>query len=122
MDNSSASSSDSEPVFNFVHFINFLTDKDIITTAIAAVISYGLRDVTESLINNIVMPIIDKDTDKDGKRDFKKIEEKVITINNIKFSVGKLTIDILKFIILMYILFILENVIKSMNKKSVSPN
>lgn len=117
MDNSSVSSSDSEPVFNVVHFISFFTNKDIITAAISAVISYGLRDVTESLINNLIMPIIDKDTDEDGKRDFKKIEETVITINKIKFSVGKLTIDILKFIILMYILFIIENVIKSIHKK-----
>lgn len=116
----SYSSSSSAPIFNFVHFINFLTDKDILSTAVAAVISYGLKDVTESFIGNIIMPIINKDSDKDGERDFKKIEEKDINIYNIRFKIGKLTIDVLKFVILLYLLFIIQNIITSVNKKKFS--
>ena len=103
------------PTFNFIYFMKFLEEHDIVATAIAAVLSYSLRDLTNVCIDNIIMPIINKDTDGDGIQDFKKIEDSNLTVYGIKFGTGKVFISIIKFLIVLYIMFLIVQVIKKQN-------
>ena len=109
--------SSQKPVFNFVYFMKFLEENNILVTSIAAVLSYALRDLTNECINNIVIPIINKDYDNDGVKDLKKIEDTTFTVFGIKFGTGKVFISLIKFFIVLYITFLIVQIIKKTNVK-----
>lgn len=97
--------------FNFVHFMDFLSANNVMATAIAAVMSDRINDVADSFVDNILMPIIDRDGNGDGKSDIQCLSDKVIIIAGIKFKVGKLIISLMKFIIITYIIFLISRII-----------
>lgn len=111
-------SSDSYDIdFNFVRFIKFLRDNNIIAVAIASVLSDRINEVTNSFTSNIVMPIINRDGDNDGKKDITKLETKSIKFYGMNFAVGKFVVALFKFLIVTYIIFLLSNILKKFVKK-----
>jgi large-conductance mechanosensitive channel len=88
-------------------FINFLKEYSVITTAVAAIFSYKLNDLTNEFFDGIILPIINRDADKKNR-----FENKEYNINGIKFKLGKFTLSIVKFIIIIYILYILASIFK----------
>jgi large-conductance mechanosensitive channel len=97
-------------IFNFVGFVNFLKKNSVISLALAAVISNQLNKLTESFVDDLIMPIVNIDSDKDGVEDIKKLQEKELHIFNIKFKIGNFLFLILKFCIITYIIFLLSSV------------
>jgi len=95
--------------FNFVRFINFLKENNIVSVAIASVLSDRINEITNSFVNNMIMPIFDYDIDNDGKRDIKSLENKYVKIYGIKINFGNFVISILKFIIVTYLIFLISN-------------
>lgn len=100
--------------FNYFRFIKFLRDNNIMATTISAVLSYALRDFINDIVENTVVAVIDKDSDNDGVKDFHKMENKKINIFGIKFGTGKIFISFIKFMVVLYITFIIMQLI---NKK-----
>lgn len=78
-------------------FIKFLKDNDIFAAVIAALISSHVSDLSNSLINNILLPIIGSDSDKDGKPDINKLKKYNIKLGSITLHIGKLLISFIKF-------------------------
>jgi large conductance mechanosensitive channel len=103
--------------FNFVRFIKFLQDNNIVAVAIASVLSDRINEVTSSIVSHLIMPIINRDGDKDGTKDIKKLEDKIIKIGGIKFEIGKFIVSVVKFIIVTYIIFILASALSKYVKK-----
>lgn len=101
-------SSQNDIRFDFVRFILFLKENNILQVAIAAVLSDRINDVTNSFVDNLVMPIINRDANRDGIKDIKQFEEKQITILGVDFNVGKIVISTFKFLLVTYILFIIS--------------
>jgi len=106
------SSSDEEflSIFNFVSFVHFLKKNSVVSLALAAVISNQLNKLTESFVDDIIMPIINIDSDNDGEKDIKKLQDKEFHILNIKFKTGNFLFLIIKFCIIAYIIFLLSSI------------
>lgn len=102
--------------FNFVRFIEFLKDHNIVATAIAAVLSDRINEITNTFVDYLVMPIINIDSDYNGEKDIKKIEDSEIVIFGIKFKIGIVLMAIVKFIIITYIVFIIAKSLKKIGK------
>ena len=104
----------SEFIIQFLHFIKL---NNVISIAVATIISNKINDVINSFIECLIMPIINRDGNNDGERDIKKLEEYTIYISGIKFKVGECLITLLKFFIIAYILFILTKIYSKYEKK-----
>lgn len=91
--------------FGFITFLHFLSKGGVITTAIAAIISDRCNKFLEAIVQNLIVPILNRDSDKDGKKDIADIENKVIDIGGIKLKVGKVMVEFLKFVIVTYIIY-----------------
>ena len=102
--------------FDFVRFIKFLKENNIISTAIAAVLSDRINEMTNSFINNLIMPILNRDGDNDGEKDIQKLEDKIIYVKGIKFEIGRFVLAVIKFILITYVIFILTRIIKKFIK------
>lgn len=101
--------------FNFVRFINFLGENNAMSVAIAALISDRINELMNDFFNYLILPIINADFDRNGEKDVKNLENMKFSIFNIKFELGKPILSILKFIIIMYLIFILSRLFKFMN-------
>lgn len=88
-------------------FINFLKEYSVVTTAVAAIFSYKLNDLTNEFFDGIVLPIINRRADKNNK-----FENKEYVIRGVKFKLGKFVLAIVKFIIIIYIIYILTCLFK----------
>ncbi len=107
-------SSDDQMEFNFVHFIKFLRDNNILGVAIAAILSDRIGRVTDSFVNDLIMPILSRDGDGDGEEDIKKLEDKSIMCFGANFRIGKFMTSVIKFVLVTYIIFILAKVVKNL--------
>lgn len=117
MDDSSSNSTVHD--FNFVHFAKFLSNNNVLATAIAAVLSERISDITHAVVDNILMAVINRDGDGDGKSDINNLEDKVIVISGMRFGVGKVLISLIKFIVIAYVIFLLSRL---MDKASINKN
>lgn len=103
--------------FNYIRFIKFLQDNNVLSVAIAAVLSDRINELTNTFVNSLIMPIINRDGDGDGEEDIKKFENMKYKILGMKFEIGLLAISIIKFIIITYVIFILSKALKMILKK-----
>ncbi|MBA42840.1 MAG: hypothetical protein CMF62_02385 [Magnetococcales bacterium] len=98
--------------FNFVHFIKFLKQNNVFGAAIAAILSDRINEITNSLTDNILLPIINRDGDGDGESDIKTIEDHKVKCLGITFATGKFLMALIRFIIVTYIIFIVSATFK----------
>jgi large-conductance mechanosensitive channel len=100
--------------------IKQLTDllyKNTILFAISiAVISAFANNLIHSFINDIILPIIDRDGNSDNDPDINKLNNFTINFYGITFKVGAFIIALIKFIILLFILFIIGIILIKLNK------
>ena len=94
--------------FNIVDFRKFLIDNKVIATAISFAAGSYMESVTTSFFDNIILPIINRDSDNDGKKDIHKFEDIIINISGIKMKIGRFLIDIFKFFMILYVLFLIS--------------
>ena len=94
--------------FNLVDFRKFLIDNKVIATAISFAAGTYMETVTSSFFDNIILPIINRDADNDGEKDIQKFEDITININGIKMKIGRFLIDIFKFFLILYVLFLIS--------------
>ena len=102
-------SNDSPEIDNFFNysqfFYKFLKKNDILSLSIAAVFSGHINELINSIVNNLLIPIINRDADNDGKKDIKKIENIEFKLFKIRFTIGKLFVDILKFVLVTMVIY-----------------
>jgi large-conductance mechanosensitive channel len=97
--------------FNFIRFIVFLKNNNILSTAIAAVLSDRVNDLTNTIIDYAIMPIINRDADNDGISDIKNLEDKKFNVFGVNLGVGKCCVSIIKFVLITYVIFVISNII-----------
>lgn len=96
-------------------FLKFIGRNNIVRYALAAIISDRLNEITSGFVEHIVMPIINSDINNNGIRDIdeiKKLEDKEIEIKGIRFKLGKVVFSIIKFIVVIFLIFIISSGIK----------
>lgn len=93
-------------IFNIDNFRKYIIEKGVIDTAIGFTMGKHIGNITESLFDNLVLPFFNKDSDGDGVGDFKTFEEYKKKIYGIEFKIGKFILDLVKFLLMIYCLFI----------------
>ena len=91
------------------NFVKFLEDNHIFATVIATVISTYITALSRSLSEDLLLPIIYRDGDGDGEEDIKKYQNFVIEIFKIKFRIGNFLIELFKFIIMTFLIYLITN-------------
>jgi large-conductance mechanosensitive channel len=94
-------------MFGFKYFINFLVENKIHGLIIGNILANGAFELTNSILNNIFVPLINVDMNYDGKSDIETISNKSIKIFNSKIRYGRVIISVIKIILVSYILFII---------------
>ncbi len=89
-------------------FYIFIKDNHIIATAIATIFSKIISDLSYSFIDNILLPIINIDIDNDGKSDINDFKNKIFEVYGISFKIGPFAIELIKFLVIVFILFYLS--------------
>ena len=89
-------------------FYTFLKENQIVATAIATIFSKVITDLSYSFIDNMLLPIINIDIDNDGKSDIDNFKNKIINVNGAKLKIGNFFIEIIKFTVILLILFFLS--------------
>lgn len=110
--NNSDSVDDYDMGFNFIRFLKFLQNNNILGVAIAAVLSDRINELTTSFVSNLVIPLMERDGDNDGEKDIKKIEDKSIKAFGVEFGIGRFAVAIIKFVIVTYIIFIISVILR----------
>lgn len=95
-------------MFNFIKFKEFLEQNKAFATAASIVIATQITILASSFTDNIIVPIFDRDTDGDGKKDIIQFENITFKMFGIKIKIGKFIIDIIKFLIIIYVVFIIS--------------
>jgi len=95
-------------MFNFIKFKEFLEKNKAFATAASIVIATQITILSSSFTDNIIVPIFDRDTDGDGKKDLIQFENITFTMFGIKIKMGKFIIDIIKFLIVIYVVFVIS--------------
>ena len=92
--------------------IKFFIDNDFKTITIATILSRMITELVYSFIDNLLYPIFKVDLNNDGKPDVNNYINKTTTIFNINFKFGKFIIDFAKFIIVLYVVYLIGSNIK----------
>ena len=94
--------------FDLSQFRQFLYENNVIVVGVGIVLAKYLEILTDSFFNNLILPILKKDSDKDGKNDFQEYIDKSFVIGGRTFYYGKFVFDLCKFIIILYVMFLLS--------------
>ena len=89
-------------------FFLFLRNNNILSTIIATVMSTHITELTNSIADDIILPIIYRDGDGDGDADIKKLEGYVLKIDGINIKIGKFLVILLKVTVIFVILFLIK--------------
>ncbi len=90
--------------------IDFLKEYSVIGLAIGVVVGQTSKDLVDSLVKGIFMPIVELLVSKD------KFDNLVFSIKNVSFDVGSVLSSFITFLIVMSLLyFIVKKIIKNDN-------
>jgi large-conductance mechanosensitive channel len=72
-----------------------------------AVVATFVNQLVFSFINDIIMPIIDRDGNNDNEPDINKIANYVIKINGITFKIGAFILALIRFVLVLFFIFVI---------------
>ena len=98
------------------NFTKIIMSNSVLFGISIAVLSTFVNELVFSLINDIILPIIDRDGNNDNDPDINKIKNLTVKTNGITFKIGAFIVSLIRFIILIFILFIISLVILNINK------
>ena len=96
--------------FGLLHFVKFLNNNSIFAFMISALLTERLNDLISCIMNDLIIPIINIDTDGDGQKDIKIIENKKLNFFGIRIKIGKFITCIIKFILVFYLIFFMSKI------------
>ena len=98
-------------------FLKFLSENNIIATIIATMISQRITELSSSFIDSLVVPILNRDADGNGEADIEEIKNYKLNIFGINFKIGEFAIDIMKFLIILFIAYQINKAVNKFNEK-----
>ena len=97
-------------------FTELIMKNSVLFGITIAVMSTFVNQLVLSFINDIIMPIIDRDGNNDTQPDINRIANYTITTNGITFKIGAFIVALIRFILLLFIIFVLSIVIIKIKK------
>ena len=104
-------------VFVLKHFLSFLEKNSVGATIIATILSEHILRITEAFTEYILMPILNKDSDKDGKRDINNITRLKTNVNGVEFKTGLFMFALLKFFLILTTIYLFNILLDLLNFK-----
>jgi large-conductance mechanosensitive channel len=92
-------------------FTDIIMKNSVMLGITIAVLATFVNQLVLSFINDIIMPIIDRDGNDDNKPDINKIAEYKVKAGGITFRVGAFILALIRFVLLLFMLFIVSLVI-----------
>jgi len=93
----------------FKNFITFIKKKDILQLGIAFIISININNLSTTLIDNFIAPIINRLFGPETGND-KPFKDRKMVILGINFGIGKIVSGLLEFILVLYVVYIIYSV------------
>lgn len=93
-------------------FKDFLIDNDIIVTIIATILSSNVTTLTKSLMDNLILPLVNIDLNNDGIPDRQNLEDWVVDFKGAKIKIGKFMLTFIEFFLIMIIIFFINKLSK----------
>jgi large-conductance mechanosensitive channel len=100
----------------FSHFQELIMKNSVLFGITIAVMSTFVNQLVLSFINDIILPVIDRDGNNDNEPDINKIANYTIKTNGITFKIGSFIVALIRFIILIFIIIILSLVLINIKK------
>lgn len=94
-------------------FILFLKNNNIMATIVATVLSSYVTELTTSFADDLILPIIYRDADGDGKADIQSLKKLKYKTYGITFKIGNFITVLLKVAIVFIVLFLIKRSISS---------
>jgi large-conductance mechanosensitive channel len=101
---------------NLSEFTGIVMKNSVMFGITIAVLSSFVNQLVFSFINDIIMPVIDRDGNNDNMPDINKISNYTVKTNGITFKIGAFVVALIRFILLLFIIFILCMVLIKINK------
>lgn len=90
------------------NIMKFLVDNKILITIIGTVLSTEVANLSKSLVDNIIMPLINIDLNRDGKPDRQNLDEWEIEIKGTKIKIGSFLLTLIEFGFIVLIIFLVN--------------
>lgn len=98
----------------FKEFTELVMKNSVLFGISVAVLSTFINQLLFSFMNDIILPIIDRDGDDDKEPDINKITNYTVKYKGITFKVGSFIVNIIRFVIIIVILFLIAGVLIKM--------
>ena len=92
---------------------DFFTENQILTTLIGTILASNITLLTKSFMDNIVLPIINMDLNNDGEPDRETLEKFELNFSGINMKIGKFILTTIEFSIILFIIYIVNNISKN---------
>lgn len=87
--------------------VKFVVKKAVVASAITYLIASQVQTLASLTVDTLVEPLFSIDLDKDGNPDLKQLEKMVVGCFGLKFPLGKLITQLIKFIVFLVFIYII---------------
>ena len=86
--------------------VKFVVKKAVVASAITYLIASQVQSLASLTVDTLVEPLFSIDLDRDGNPDLKQLEKFVVKLFGIKFPLGKLITQLIKFIVFLFFIYV----------------
>ena len=87
-------------------FLKFIVKQAVVASAITFLIAGQTQKLASLLVDTLVEPLFSIDLDRDGNPDLKQLEKFVLNLFGLKFPLGKLITQLIKFCVFIIFIYI----------------
>ena len=92
----------------FEELDNFIDTNSIYSVVIGTIFSQFLTELFHSFTNDLIMPILNLDINKNDKNDVTELKDLKFKMFNIDFKIGSFLVALVRFIIILCILLMIN--------------
>ena len=96
--------------------VKFVVKKAVVASAITYLIAGQVQSLASLTVDTLVEPLFSIDLDKDGNPDLKQLEKFVLELFGLKFPLGKLITQLIKFFVFIFFIYIALSLIMRYTK------
>jgi large-conductance mechanosensitive channel len=85
-----------------------ITENNLYATAIAMLFTSFITELVYSVADNLIIPFIDFDINKNKKNDLKELKQVQMKIFGVKLNIGRFLFSLVRFIIMIFILLFIN--------------
>jgi len=87
-------------------FLRFIVKQAVVASAITFLIAGQTQKLASLVVDTLVEPLFSIDLDRDGNPDLKQLEKYVVNLFGLKFALGKLITQLVKFCVFIAFIYI----------------